>query len=161
MSAVTTRTERYASLWILLPLSFGVLATAVTTGGLAFLQVYLQFFGERADQGDYAVAAGTTTGGAAFLLLGALTAWLVQGPRWLQAGCWMVAVAMTVATLVCLSSAHDPALEPADGYDTFASGVVDALSMPWNWVVVGAFLAAVAARYGLSGGSGAAGRRAP
>jgi hypothetical protein len=156
---MTSRADRYASLWIMLPLCFGVLATTVTVAGLAWLNVWFQLFGERADRGDYASAAGLTSAGTGFLVVAAVTAWLVSGPRWVQVSCWVITGVMLVATVSCLSSSHDESLDPGDGFNTFGSGLQDALQMPWNWVIVGTFLAALAVRYGISGGSAARGRR--
>jgi hypothetical protein len=147
---MTSRADRYASLWIMLPLGFGVLSTTVTVLGYAWLSVWLQFFGERADRGDYAEAAGVLAGGLGFLALATATAWLANGPRWLQVGCWALTGVMLVVMVGCLGSSHDSSLEPADSYNTFGDGLRTALSMPWSWVIVAAFLAALAARYRLS-----------
>ena len=158
---MTSRADRPASLWILLLLGFGVLSTTVTVLGLAWLNVWLQFFGERADRGDYAVAAGITTGGLFFLTLASATAWLARAPRWLQAGCWVLTGVMLLAAASCLASAQDASLEPADSHDSFGSGLLTAFSMPWSWVTLAAFLAALAVRLDLSGGSASRARREP
>ena len=151
---MTSRADRYSSLWILLPLGFGVLATTLTVAGLAWLNVYLQFFGERADRGDYAVAAGITAGGCGLLALAAVAAWLVRGPLWFQAACWVLTGVMLVSWVTCLGSSHDSSLDPADSYDTFGGGLQDTLQMPWNWVIIATFLVALAVRFRASADPG-------
>ncbi len=135
-------------------LAVGALSATVTTLGLAWLNVWLQFFGETADRGDYAVASGVTAGGLGFLALASVAAWLAAAPRWLHVWCWASTVVLLLVTLSCANGAGNRELDAASNHETFGSGVETAMMMPWNWLVVAALLAALAVRVPAQRGAG-------
>ena len=137
--------------WIVVLLALGAVSTTVTVLGLAWLSVWFQLFGETADRGDYAVAAGVSAGGAVFSALASLAARLCRAPRWLTVWCWVSTGLLVVVAIACRSNAGDTDLDPASSYDTVGSGFTTTLQMPWCWLVVAALVAAVAVR--VSGGS--------
>ncbi len=152
---MTSGADRVVPRWIIVLLALGALGATVTVLGLAWLTVWFQLFGETADRGDYAVASGVTAGGVVFLALAAAAAHLTRAPLWLRWWCWLGLVVMAVTAATCHSQASDPDLDAAASYDTFGSGFQTTLMMPWNWLVVAALLAALAARYRLSAGPAA------
>lgn len=112
-----------------------VAATALNGFVVGYGAVWLQFFGETADDEDYRVSAGGY--GAAALVLGLAVIGILthRGPRWLA---WVAAVLALILCLLAVQSATASArAEPVSApINTAWDGIGGVLWAPWTWALV-------------------------
>lgn len=135
-----SRTGAHAVLTVLLWL--GIVSTFLTALGLGWAQVYLQFFGETADRGDYATAVGVYATGAAVLVLAVPVAYLFR-LSWTPA---LVALAgaVVLAVLSTAAAGQGAAAQPSGfGDDSWTAGIGMLAMWPWCWTLPGLLIGAL------------------
>lgn len=126
---------RSRSIWVAVGWVGMVTATVLNGVVVGYGAIWLQFFGETADAGDYIVSAGGY-GAAAVVLVMAVPAILAhRGPRWLL---WPTGFSAVVLGLLAIRSAETSAhaAEAASPIPTAWEGVGGVMWGPWTWALV-------------------------
>ncbi|MEO5608611.1 MAG: hypothetical protein ABIQ61_09650 [Ornithinibacter sp.] len=130
MTAVPSRRTRVTLAWV-----GAVLVTALNGALVGYGAIWLQFFGDSPDAGDYLLSAGGY-GAAAAVLAFAVAAMLTHdGPRWLA---WQtVALSCALALMATSSAIRAAQEEPSSSTtDTVWDGIGGVLWGPWTWALV-------------------------
>ena len=139
-----SRTSSHPVLTVLLCL--GVVSTFLTALGLGWAQVYLQFFGETADRGDYAIAMGVFATGAALLVLAAPITYLFR-LSWTPTVVALVGAVVLAGLAIAAAGQQDAAQPSGFGDDSWTAGIGMLAMVPWCWarpgLLIGALLTAL------------------
>ena len=140
--------------WVTLAWVGAVIVTALNGVLVGYGAIWLQFFGDSPDAGDYLVSAGGY-GAAAGLLALAVPAMLTHdGPRWLP---WpTVALSCVLALMATTSAVRATQEEPSSSAaNTVWEGIGGVVWGPWTWALV---LLGLHGAHRIVAGSGALGR---
>jgi hypothetical protein len=142
---MTSSTHQGSRILLTLGLVVPAVATFLTALVLGWFQVSFQLFGEQADRGDYAMAAGIYGTGATMLLLAPAIGYLFR----LSAlpGLLGLLGAGVLAALSISSADHMSGAEPSFVDDTpWTSGLTLMATIPWNWVLPALLVVGLAIR---------------
>lgn len=128
-----TRGTTTRRIWANIGWATAVLLTIGTGFVVGYGSIWLQFFGDRPDAGDYRISAGGYASAAVVLALGAVGILSFRGPLVLVG---LSAAFAAVYVLLALRSVQLAAMAEPDDYDSGLDGVGGVIGMPWTWPLV-------------------------